>query len=68
MTGYEKPLLPVLLLALALSGCGASEDAGGAGGVTAGEAKALNEAAAMLDQRGRDVRAALAGNGSEEVQ
>lgn len=36
---------------LALAGCGATDSADGPGGVTAGEARALNEAAAMLDSR-----------------
>lgn len=40
-----------LLLALILSACGSAADDDGVGGVSAGEAKALNEAAAMLDAR-----------------
>jgi hypothetical protein len=39
-------LLPVLLAA-----CGASDNDPGPGGVTVGEARALDEAAAMLDSR-----------------
>lgn len=37
--------------ALLLTGCGPSGDDAGAGGVTAREAQALNEAAEMLDSR-----------------
>ncbi len=40
----------VVLAALALSGCGSDADPG-PGGVTVGEARALDEAAAMLDER-----------------
>jgi len=36
---------------LALAGCGPGENEPGPGGVTVGEAKALDEAAAMLDER-----------------
>jgi len=39
-------LAPCLLLA----SCGAADDDPGVGGVTAGEARALNDAAAMLDR------------------
>ena len=38
-------------LALTLAACGSADDARGAGGVTAGEARALDEAAEMLEQR-----------------
>lgn len=41
--------LPLCLLAL--SGCGQPETEPGPGGVTVGEARALDQAAAMLDQR-----------------
>lgn len=44
-----------MLIALALlvltSGCGPAENDPGPGGVTVGEAKALDEAASMLDER-----------------
>ena len=40
-----------LLLALALAACGKSDTDPGPGGVTMGEARALDEAAAMLDER-----------------
>ena len=45
-----KPLLPIpLLLSLLVAGCGPGENEPGPGGVTVGEAKALDDAAAMLD-------------------
>ncbi|MGE0776593.1 MAG: hypothetical protein AB7L36_16345 [Sphingomonadaceae bacterium] len=54
-----------LAASLLLHGCGASDDAG-VGGVTAGEAQALNEAAAMLDERAANVQQALeVENGAE---
>jgi hypothetical protein len=40
-------LLPLILVA----GCGPADSDPGPGGVTVGEAKALDEAAAMLDER-----------------
>lgn len=43
----ERLLLP--LLCAALSACGPGENEPGPGGVTVGEARALDEAAAMLD-------------------
>jgi len=43
----ERLLLP--LLCAALTACGPGENEPGPGGVTVGEAKALDEAAAMLD-------------------
>ena len=43
---------PCLLAAvLALSACGQSDTDPGPGGVTVGEARALDQAAAMLDER-----------------
>lgn len=39
------------MLALPLSACGTAEDEPGVGGVSASEARALNEAAQMLDNR-----------------
>ncbi|NCP11646.1 MAG: hypothetical protein GW859_06785 [Sphingomonadales bacterium] len=44
-------LLPLAMLGLAA--CGANDGDPGPGGVTAGEAKALDEAAEMLEERGR---------------
>ena len=47
-----KPTALVLaIVGLALAGCGPGENDPGPGGVTVGEAKALDEAAAMLDAR-----------------
>lgn len=40
-----------LLLLFVLTACGQSSDSDGVGGVSAGEARALNDAAAMLDAR-----------------
>ena len=48
-----------LLAMLPLAGCGASDEGSGVGGVTSGEANALNEAAAMLDKRADNARSAL---------
>ncbi len=50
-----------------LSGCGASDEDSDVGGVTAGEARALNEAAAMLDKQADNAASAL-GVGSDAVQ
>lgn len=55
----------VLALFMGLSACGASEEDAAVGGVTAGEAKALNEAAAILDARANNVAAALRGDGAD---
>ena len=44
-----KRLVPLALVLLAA--CGQSDSDPGPGGVTVGEAKALDEAAAMIDQR-----------------
>ncbi|SFF85715.1 hypothetical protein SAMN05518801_102237 [Novosphingobium sp. CF614] len=46
-----KRILCPLLGLLALGACGKSDSGSGPGGVTAGEARALDEAAAMLDER-----------------
>lgn len=43
-------LVPLVVCAL-LGGCGEAETDPGPGGVTVGEARALDEAAAMLDQQ-----------------
>ncbi len=50
----------VALLAIMLAGCGASDNDTGPGGVTVGEARALDEAAAMVEERqlGRKPKAA----------
>ncbi len=60
----EKFSLLILAAALPLAGCGTSGDSGGVGGVTVGEARALNEAAAALDDRADEARSAL--NTSDE--
>lgn len=55
-------LLPVLPAFALLAGCGANDSADGPGGVTADEARALNEAAAILDARAGNAVAAMADN------
>ncbi len=55
-----------LALALGLSGCGKGENDPGPGGVTVGEARALDDAAAMLDAR-RIPEAALHPSGMREA-
>ncbi|MFM2411015.1 MAG: hypothetical protein RL481_1843 [Pseudomonadota bacterium] len=53
----QPPLLMFgTILLLGLAGCGPAESDPGPGGVTAGDAKALDEAAQKLDER--DQRAA----------
>lgn len=62
---WRRPLL-VAAFAFALSACGASDEGQGVGGVTPSEAKALNEAAAILDAREADAQTALkAGSASD---
>jgi hypothetical protein len=46
--------LPALAGALLLAACGSGENDPGPGGVTVGEAKALDEAAEMLEQQRLD--------------
>lgn len=43
--------LPLVMAALLMSACGPAQNDPGPGGVTVGEAKALDEAAEMLDER-----------------
>jgi hypothetical protein len=49
MPGMKR--LSIAILALALTGCEKADNAPGPGGVTMGEARALDEAAQMLDAR-----------------
>ena len=49
--GRTGVLLASVAAALALAGCGASDNDPGPGGVTVGEARALDEAAEMLEQQ-----------------
>jgi hypothetical protein len=49
--GARVKALCLLLTAMTLSGCGKADSDPGPGGVTVGEARALDEAAAMLDER-----------------
>jgi hypothetical protein len=44
-------LLPLLILSLACTACGSRDNDPGPGGVSVGEAKALDDAAQMLDAR-----------------
>lgn len=55
----------ILASALLLGACGANDSAEGPGGVTAGEARALNEAAAMLDARADNAQSSMADNSTE---
>jgi hypothetical protein len=45
----RRSVLPPVLIALALGACGKADNAAGPGGVSVGEAKALDEAAAMVE-------------------
>jgi len=49
--GSARALLACVAVALAIAGCGSGDDDPGPGGVTVGEARALDEAAEMLDER-----------------
>lgn len=53
-------MAPLMLLAPLLGGCGSNDSAEGPGGVTADEARALNEAAEVLDARAANSASALA--------
>lgn len=57
--------VPILMIPFLLGACGANDSAEGPGGVTADEARALNEAAAMLDARAENTQTALSGNSAE---
>ena len=48
---WPRLKLAVLPVAMALVACGAADNDPGPGGVTVGEARALDEAADMLDSR-----------------
>ncbi|OYW86883.1 MAG: hypothetical protein B7Z20_06410 [Sphingobium sp. 32-64-5] len=54
-----RPVMMAMLLMMPLAGCGASDEDQDVGGVTAGEARALNEAAEMLDRQADNVQSAL---------
>lgn len=55
----QAPRSIILACLLALASCGSNDNDPGPGGVTIGEAEALNQAAEMLDER-------LIGNASGE--
>lgn len=59
-----SPALPAGLL-LALAGCGPAENDPGPGGVTVGEARALDEAAEMLDKQRAPEGPAEGANGAQ---
>lgn len=58
--GSMLKILAVSATALAAVSCGAADNDPGPGGVTVGEARALDEAAEMLDERNADPGAATA--------
>lgn len=49
--GMKRTALALATLTLMLAACGPGENEPGPGGVTVGEARALDDAAAMLDAR-----------------
>lgn len=51
--------LPILAFAGCLAACGAADNEPGPGGVTVGEARMLDEAAEMIDERREQVDAIL---------
>lgn len=59
MNGYEFSMIRIIgtIAILSLAACGPAENDPGPGGVTVGEAKALDEAAEMLDERNAPPRA-----------
>jgi len=60
--GGMLKMVAVSACALAAVSCGAAENDPGPGGVTVGEARALDEAAEMLDERKADPASAAAGD------
>ena len=48
--GAAMRAVPILIALLCLTACGKPDNAPGPGGVSVGEAKALDEAAAMLEE------------------
>lgn len=58
--GSMLKILAVSACALAAMSCGAADNDPGPGGVTVGEARALDEAAEMLDERNADPAGAVA--------
>lgn len=51
MPAAMKKAVPALLAPLALAACGPGENAPGPGGVTVGEARALDRAAEIIEER-----------------
>jgi len=60
--GGMLKIVAVSACVLAAVSCGAAENDPGPGGVTVGEARALDEAAEMLDERKADPASAAAGD------
>lgn len=60
--GGMLKIVAVSACALAAVSCGAADNDPGPGGVTVGEARALDEAAEMLDERKADPASAAAGD------
>lgn len=66
--GSLLKILAVSVCALAAVSCGAADNDPGPGGVTVGEARALDEAAEMLDERNADPAGAAADQAAAEAQ
>ncbi|KPF75836.1 hypothetical protein IP68_04670 [Blastomonas sp. AAP25] len=64
--GSMLKILAASVSALAAMSCGAADNDPGPGGVTVGEARALDEAAEMLDERNADPAAASAQQGAAQ--
>ncbi len=64
--GSMCKILAVSVSALAAMSCGAADNDPGPGGVTVGEARALDEAAEMLDERNADPAAASTQQGAAQ--
>lgn len=66
--GSMLKILAVSATALAAVSCGAADNDPGPGGVTVGEARALDDAAEMLDERNADPATATAEQAAGEAQ
>ncbi len=61
----KRLIVSLLTIPFLLGACGTNDSAEGPGGVTVSEARALNEAAAMLDARAENTQTALSDNNAE---